>query len=71
MATVSWSFNGGRLNSYRAQVGNHTWALTLKAVGWVMESLTAPSMSPEFVAPVTVDADVAMEKAERKARRVA
>lgn len=71
MTAAMWATNGGRLNSYRATVGNYTWVLTLKAVGWVMENLTAPSMGPVFVASVKADADIAFTAAITKAERVA
>lgn len=71
MEAEIWSANGGRLNSYRATVGNYTWALTLKTVGWMLENLTSPSMSDVFIAPVTADAGVAFRKATRQVRMVA
>lgn len=68
MTAAMWSPNGGRLNSYRAVIGNHAWVLDLRLIGWMM---TAPMVGDVFVAPITADADVAFTRATREARRTA
>lgn len=70
MAEEIWSANGGRPSSYHAHIGNYTWALTLKAVGWVLENLTAP-MADVFVAPVSASMNVLFLRATLKARATA
>lgn len=70
MTAATWSPNGGRLNSYRARIGQTEWVLELKRVGWVLVNHTY-RMHDVFVASVKADATTAFDKAIVTARRVA